>query len=61
MAVPKRKTSQSRKGMRRSHDGLTLPPIIRCSRCNAFMERHTVCGECGYYRGKPVVAVDEGV
>jgi len=61
MAVPKRKTSQSRKGMRRSHHKLTLPTIIRCSRCNNRIERHTICGECGYYRGKPVVAVDEGI
>jgi len=34
---------------------------IRCSRCNNPIERHTICPECGYYRGKPVIAIEEGV
>lgn len=47
--------------MRRAHDGLSQPTIIRCSRCNSSIERHTICPECGYYRGKPVIAVEEGI
>ena len=61
MAVPKRRTSKSRKGHRRSHDGLEVPHLVRCSRCNAVIERHTICAECGYYKGKPVIAIDEGI
>jgi large subunit ribosomal protein L32 len=61
MAVPKRRTSKSRKHTRRAHDGLTIPSTIRCSRCNTPIERHTICPECGYYRGKPVIAVEEGI
>ncbi len=60
MAVPKRKTSKSRKGIRRSHLALQAVTLIKCSRCGAAKERHTVCGECGYYRGKSVIAVEEG-
>ncbi|MBN1442638.1 MAG: 50S ribosomal protein L32 [Planctomycetes bacterium] len=59
MAVPKRRSSKSRKGLRRSHHRLTLPTIVRCSRCRAPKALHTVCAECGYYRGKPVVEVEE--
>lgn len=61
MAVPKRRTSRSKKGMRRAHDALRLPTVIRCSRCQNPIERHTICPECGYYRGKPVIAMEEDV
>lgn len=47
--------------MRRAHDGLTAATPIRCTRCKSPIERHTICRECGYYRGKPVVAVEEGI
>ena len=30
MAVPKKKTSKSRKGMRRSHDKIAAPNVIYC-------------------------------
>ena len=59
MAVPKNKTSQSRKNMRRSHHRVSTPPIIRCSRCSSKVELHTICAECGYYRGKPIIQVEE--
>ena len=59
MAVPKKRTSKSRKGMRRSHQQLKLPTIVKCSRCSAPAMLHTVCSECGYYRGKPVFEVEE--
>ncbi len=60
MAVPKKKTSKSRKGMRRSHHAIQPATLIRCSRCGAVQERHRICSGCGYYRGKPVLVVDEG-
>jgi large subunit ribosomal protein L32 len=60
MAVPKRRTSKSRKGMRRSHHRLTLPPIVKCANCSNLHVRHTICSECGHYRGKPILtAVEE--
>ncbi len=60
MAVPKRKTSKSRKNMRRSHHALQPANLSKCSRCGSVKERHTICSECGYYRGKPVIAIEEG-
>lgn len=61
MAVPKRKTSKARKRKRRSHLALKAPTLVRCKRCEAWTPAHTICGECGFYRGKPVLQMDEGV
>lgn len=60
MAVPKRKTSGSRRGMRRSHDHLIPPGVARCSRCNHAIKPHHVCANCGYYGDNQVVDVEAG-
>ena len=59
MAVPKKKTSRHRKGKRRSHHHLSLPPIAHCGRCGAMTKPHTVCERCGHY-GDLQVYVDAG-
>ena len=58
MAVPKKKTSKSRKGMRRSHDGLTAPSYAECPQCHEMARPHHICGHCGYYKGKEVMEVE---
>ena len=55
MAVPKKKTSQHRKGKRRSHHHLDLPSLSRCSRCGKACRAHAICDACGYYGGKRVL------
>ena len=55
MAVPKKKTSKSRKGMRRSHDGLTAPSYAECPQCHEMARPHNICAHCGYYKGKEVM------
>ncbi|HEX67736.1 50S ribosomal protein L32 [Candidatus Calescamantes bacterium] len=57
MGVPKRKTSKSRKGMRRSHHHLTPPPLVKCSHCHQLKPPHQVCPNCGYYRGRKVIEI----
>lgn len=52
MAHPKRKISKQRRNKRRTHDALTVSVIAKCSNCGAAVQYHTVCPECGYYRGK---------
>jgi large subunit ribosomal protein L32 len=49
MPHPKRRTSRSRQGIRRSH--LALKPLVpnRCARCGAPQKSHRVCDNCGYY------------
>ena len=52
MAVPKKKLSKSRRGMRRSHDGLTAANVIYCPYCGQPTIAHHVCKFCGTYAGK---------
>jgi large subunit ribosomal protein L32 len=59
MAVPKRRTSKSRKRLRRGHHSAvsTLPQA--CSRCGSPKLPHRVCDSCGYYRGKKQIEVED--
>jgi large subunit ribosomal protein L32 len=52
MAVPKRKTSRSRRGKRRSHDALRIPNLSLCPQCSEPKLPHRICPQCGTYRGK---------
>jgi large subunit ribosomal protein L32 len=55
MAVPKRKTSPSRRNMRRSHHALATPAHADCPKCGEPKRPHHVCGACGYYSDREVV------
>ena len=55
MAVPKRKTSPSRRNMRRSHHALTIPAHADCPKCGEQKRPHHVCGACGQYADREVV------
>jgi large subunit ribosomal protein L32 len=57
MAVPKKKTSVSRKGLRRAgqHHKLYRKHPMSCSNCGSHTMPHTVCPACGFYKGKAVV------
>ncbi len=54
MAVPKKKTSKSKRDMRRAHDFLTAPAVSVCPQCNEPKQPHRVCLSCGTYKGKDV-------
>ncbi len=51
MAVPKRRTSNSRKNKRRAHDAARMPARASCPQCGSVKLPHRVCQECGTYRG----------
>lgn len=55
MAVPKRKHSNHRTGIRRSHDALKPKQLDYCSQCNEPKPSHVVCPNCGNYMGRIVV------
>ncbi|OQY20154.1 MAG: 50S ribosomal protein L32 [Desulfobacteraceae bacterium 4572_35.1] len=55
MAVPKKKTSKSRRDMRRSHDSLIAPGISVCPQCDEPKQPHRVCGSCGFYKDRNVL------
>lgn len=60
MATPKRRTTSSRRDMRRAnHDRMTAPNLIPCPNCSAPTLPHRVCPECGQYKGKAVFTRSE--
>ncbi|HZJ78114.1 MAG TPA: 50S ribosomal protein L32 [Clostridia bacterium] len=59
MAVPKRRTSKSRRDKRRASVWkLDVPAIEKCSNCGELKRSHRLCPECGYYNGRQVVKMD---
>lgn len=61
MAVPKKKTSSSRRNMRRAHDALKVSAYVECKNCGELMRPHHVCGSCGQYNGREIVEADSNV
>ncbi len=59
MAVPKKKTSKSKKNMRRAHDAVVAPGISVCPQCQEPKLPHRVCSNCGTYKGKEIINSDE--
>jgi len=60
MAVPKRRTSRSRRNNRRQHLGIARMQLVRCSNCGTAIRPHTVCASCGHYRGRQVMVGETG-
>lgn len=56
MAVQQRRGSKTRKRLRRTHFKLEATTLIACPHCGAMIRPHHVCPECGYYKGKEIVA-----
>ncbi len=59
MAVPKRRTSRSRRNLRRSHHALPAPARSRCPQCGEPKLPHRVCANCGSYRGREFIRTEE--
>lgn len=59
MPVPKRKTSKSRRDKRRTHWKLTTPNLTKCSHCGEMKLPHQLCPNCGYYKGREVISIEE--
>lgn len=58
-AVPFRRTSKTRKRMRRTHYKIEGNTLVVCTNCNASIMPHRACPECGFYKGKKAVEVKE--
>ena len=59
MAVPKHKTSKSKRDKRRTHkkiDGITLSA---CPECGEAVEPHHACQSCGFYKGRAVITPED--
>lgn len=57
MAVPKQHRSKSRQGQRRMHIYLKEPALTVCQKCGKPVLAHTLCKNCGFYKGREVIDV----
>ena len=54
MALPKRKISKSKGGMRRAHKKTAAPNVVPCPQCGEKRLPHRACPSCGNYKGRSV-------
>jgi large subunit ribosomal protein L32 len=60
VAVPKRRTSRTKRDSRRAnHDKITAPALGRCSNCGEVKLPHRVCAACGFFAGESVLPQPE--
>jgi large subunit ribosomal protein L32 len=57
MAVPKRKTSPAKRGMRRSHDALKKPTYVEDKDSGELRRPHHIDLKTGMYRGRQILKV----
>lgn len=55
MAVPKKKTSQSRRNMRRSHHALKAPAYVEDKNSGELRRPHHIDLTTGMYRGRQIL------
>lgn len=55
MAVPFRRTSKTKKRMRRTHLKKEVGALTTCSECGATIRPHRACSKCGNYNGEKVI------
>jgi large subunit ribosomal protein L32 len=59
MAVPFRRTSKTKKRMRRTHLKKVARKVTTCPKCGAPIQPHRACTVCGYYKGKDVLHLND--
>jgi large subunit ribosomal protein L32 len=59
MAVPKRKSSNSRSGSRSANKALKPMKLEYCPQCSTAIPSHRVCPNCGHYMGRAMVEMAE--
>ena len=57
MAVPRMRHTKSRRNNSRMHIFLTPAALTSCRKCGKEVRPHTVCRNCGYYKGVEVIDV----
>jgi len=57
MAVPSKRTTSSKRDMRRAHHALVASTHGKCQKCGNLALSHRACSNCGFYRGREVVNV----
>ncbi len=59
MAVPKRKTTPSRRNNRRAHDSLTIVNWVEDANTGEPKRRHHIDMKTGMYKGKQILKVED--
>ncbi len=60
MAVPARRVSRARRDKRRKSVWFVdAPSLQKCPRCGEYKETHKLCKNCGYYKGRKVIEVED--
>ena len=59
MAVPFRRTSKTKKNMRRTHLKKEVGSVTTCPKCGAPLRPHRACTKCGNYKGSNVLNIEE--
>ncbi|HXN05601.1 MAG TPA: 50S ribosomal protein L32 [Nitrospiria bacterium] len=59
MPNPKHKISKARRDKRRATKKLSAPALSVCPQCLETKRPHSVCLNCGTYKGKEMIAVEE--
>jgi large subunit ribosomal protein L32 len=55
MAVPKKKTSKSRRNMRRAHHALSGVTVVEDKTTGELVRPHHVCRKTGMYKGEQII------
>ena len=55
--TPKWNLTKSRRNKRRMHLYIEKPGLTKCNKCKKPVLPHTVCSNCGYYKGAQVIDV----
>ena len=58
---PKKRHSRQRQGKRRAAIKLAVSKTVICPNCQAPILPHKICRNCGYYKGKMVIAKKEKI
>ncbi len=53
---PKKRHSRARQGKRRAHIKLAPTSTVTCKNCGSQRYSHTICKNCGYYKGRLIKA-----
>jgi large subunit ribosomal protein L32 len=59
MAVPKHKTSKSKRDKRRTHKKVDAPNVSTCPECGEVKLPHHACPSCGKYKGRTITSEEE--
>lgn len=53
---PKKRHSRARQGKRRASIKLSPNQTVACQNCGKMHFPHTICPQCGFYKGRLVIA-----